>query len=197
MSSHFLDPMTDALRSDDSASPAQDSDATLGLGRQAIAAMGNDLARAASGDNRDVDMDSARLRLRDVQTALVSLGFTLADEHNAVEHIEQGDSRALTECVRQFQDENDLEMTGIIDRETYGAIMGAFEGALGVQAHDTPQDDFSFMHADAALNDGSGVRDALADDSYQPKTLDAGEQALLNLPGDLDAGLEPQELEDL
>lgn len=170
-----------------------DSENTIEMGGQLIERMGNDLAKAASGHLLDVDMDSARLRLRDVQTALVSQGYTMDDGGDDVEHIEQGDSRALSETIRLFQDENDLEVNGRIDRDTYESIMRNFDQALGVMDHGAPEDDFHFLHTSEPLGNGDG----LTEPSEDAPGLDADDPGLLNLEQELDAGIAPQELEDL
>ena len=169
------------------------SDSTIEMGGQAIEAMGNDLAAAASGHLRGVDMENARLRLRDVQTALLSLGYSLDDDEDPVEHIEKGDSRALSETVRLFQDEYDLDVTGRIDRDTYETLMRNYDQALGVVDHGAQEDDFYFLHTSQALGDSEG----LTEHNEEAQGLDADDPGLLNLDQDTDAGLDPQELEDL
>lgn len=169
-------------------------ESTVEVGGQLIEAMGNDLAAAASGHLKDVDMDNARLRLRDVQTALVSLGYSLDDNEDDVEHIESGDSRALSETVRVFQDENDLEVSGRIDRETYEAIMSHFEQALGVVDPGGEQDDFHLLQTDDGEATGDGLTEqamAQADDLLEDaQGLDGDDQAGLNPEQDTDADLE-------
>lgn len=182
-------------QSEDAAMSQENS--TAEEGGQIIEAMGNDLAAAASGHLREVDMDNARLRLRDVQTALISLGYTMDDDENDVEHIESGDSRALSETIRLFQDENDLEVTGRIDRDTYETIMRSYEQALGVVDHGDQEDDFHFLHTSDATGDGEGLTEQAMEQALEAPGLDADDQALLNLDDDSDAGLDPQELEDL
>jgi len=169
------------------------TDSTVEMGGQAIEAMGNDLAAAASGHLRDVDMENARLRLRDVQTALLSLGYSWDDDEDPVEHIEKGDSRALSEIVRLFQDEYDLDVTGRIDRDTYETLMRNYDQALGVVDHGAQEDDFHFLHTSQPLGDSDG----LTEQTEEPQGLDGDDPGLLNLDQDLDAGLDPQELEDL
>ncbi len=160
------------------------SETSIELGGQTIEAMGNDLAAAASGHLQEVDMENARLRLRDVQTALISLGYTMADDEDDVEHIETGDSRALSETVRIFQDENDLDVTGRIDRETYETIMRSFEQALGVVDRGDQEDDFHFLHTSDATGDGEGLTEQSMEQAMDTQGLDGNDQALLNLDED-------------
>lgn len=193
---NFFDPAAshdDAQRTIDAENELIDAPNIEAAGQQ-IEAMGNDLAAAASGHMRDIDMDDARSRLRDVQSALAGLGYSLADgEGDHETSIDQGGSRALDACVRQFQDDFGLEVSGRIDRDTYEALLRAAEEAMEVQDRG-PTDDAGLVGDPVAApgqlgDEGLGLQSADA--------LDGDEQALLNLQDDLDAGLDIQELEDL
>lgn len=187
---HGFDANYDAAGENPSGRPEEPSIEAAG---QAIEAMGGDLAAAASGHMRDVDMDDARDRLRDVQSALVGMGYSLADDHTSEEHIEQGDSRALSECIRQFQDDNDLEISGRIDRDTYETILRNAGQAMEMQARGPDDEDGLLDDAGDAVEQVGDVGALL----QSSDALDDDEQALLNLQDDLDAGTDPQEQESL
>ena len=88
-------------------------------GGRAVEAMGDDLEAASLGNDKNVDMDSARQRLRDCQAALTGLGYSVSEGSDAPHGIDGVDSRSLKDAVLQFQDDNELETSGKIDRDTY------------------------------------------------------------------------------
>jgi hypothetical protein len=185
-------PMAEAMGVEDTT----DSEAIIQQGGRAVEAMGDDLEAASTGHLKEVDMDQARQRLRDCQAALAGLGYAVGDGHDSAHGIDGVSSRTLKDAVLQFQDDNDLDTHGRIDRDTYENILRAFEQGMSMQAHGEVDDDFSFVQGNHAIGSGqaeasdtTGIEDA--------EVLDDGDQALIDLQDDIDAGEIPSELEDL
>jgi hypothetical protein len=159
-----------ALAEAEGAADMTDAEAVIQAGGQAIEAEGNDLNRAASGSLQDVDLDNARQRMRDCQGALVSLGYPLGDHDDPADGISGMADPGTIEAVRQFQDDNDLDVTGVVDRDTYEGLLRGFEQAMGMRAHDELDDDFMPTHAGEAVQamaepaDEGGEEAAMQDD---------------------------------
>lgn len=162
-------------------------------GGQAIEAEGDDLRRASSGNLEGVDDDSARQRLRDCQSSLVSLGYHLGHGDDPADGISGTFDKPTGEAVRAFQDDNDLDVTGKIDRETYEALMQSFEQAMDMRAGGEPADGFLYVQGEQPFNDDFGGTRTASD----AEPLDDSDATLLELQDELDAGTAPPELEDL
>ena len=162
-------------------------------GGQAIEADGDDLRRASSGNVQGVDDDSARQRLRDCQSSLVSLGYHVGHGDDPADGISGFFDAPTGEAVRAFQDDNDLDVTGKIDRETYEALMQGFEQAMDMRAGGEAADGFLDVQGEQPFHDDFGGRRRPRD--VEP--LDDSDATLLELQDELDAGTAPPELEDL
>ena len=163
---------------------ASDTDAIIRQGGQAIEAAGNDLGRAASGELLDVDMDTARQRMRDCQSALLSLGYSLGDHDDPVDGVNGMADAGTVEAVKQFQDDNDLDLTGVVDRDTYEELMRSFEQAMSMRAGVQVEDDFMHLHSGEAMQQTADISGApTLEDELD--VLDDSEQTALRLRDEL------------
>lgn len=175
------------------AGASTDTEGAIGRGGQAVEAEGNDLRRASSGNLEGADEESAQQRLRDCQSTLVGLGYHLGHGDDPADGITGSFEATTGEAVRQYQEDNDLEVTGKIDRDTYEALMHSFEQAMEMRAGGQPADSFAYLHAEQPMNGASPAMDAVAAEG----PLDDSDATLLELQDELDAGTAPPELEDL
>lgn len=175
----FADGMADTSGGGDT-----DTDTIISRGGQMIANHGNDLGKAASGQLRDVDIDAARQQVRDCQSALVGLGYHLGDEEEPVDGINGLVDAATVLALQQFQDDNDLDMTGKLDRDTYETLMRAFEQAMSMRSQGEEVDSFMSGH-----NSTQEMADLEA--------IDDSEQSILELSEAFDGLEDAADLEDL
>lgn len=108
---------------------------------------------AAGGYFANMPVDEGRLRVRDAQIALVALGYQLTLDQSEDTGIDGVWGPATRATVAEFQRDRGLEETAHLDAETYEALLAAYENALAGQARAVPQDAFSPIHADAALDE--------------------------------------------
>lgn len=124
----------------------QNPDARIGdepAGYRDVEQMSSSLGEAAEGylrnDETDPnDLEQARLRLHDIQVALVALGYDVSatNRGGGGDGIDGMWGPATREAVLEFQDEHDLPATGEIDSDTYQAILAAYETSLQAAAGD-------------------------------------------------------------
>jgi len=145
---------------------------------------GTSIGAAARGAVASVDLDEARLRLRDAQTALVSLGYLIRTGEDPATGIDGIWSDATRDAVAQFQEEYDLERSGQLDRDTYEALLEAYEQALGTQGTTPLQDDFAPIQANQPL----ARQDLDVFDNPVQEPMDDSERVMLELKEDIDAG---------
>ncbi|HET6345521.1 MAG TPA: peptidoglycan-binding domain-containing protein [Myxococcota bacterium] len=119
--------------------------------RQAVDRYDTTLGAAASGVKTDIDIEAARLRLRDVQTALVGLGYKIGRHDDPAAPIDGTWGPETRDTIAAFQDDHGLDATGQIDGETYEAVLSAYDDALGTRSEVQLQDDFSPIHAEQPL----------------------------------------------
>jgi len=131
---------------------ATDTSLIAKMGGDAVHAYGTTLGAAASGVLMDVDIDEARQRLRDAQTALVALGYAVGDGDDPAAAIDGVWGPATRDAVAEFQDEHDLDGNGQLDGDTYELLLNNYEEALSTQAPAVLQDDFSPLHANQPLS---------------------------------------------
>lgn len=176
-------------------SDRSDAEQVINRGGQAIEAMGNDLGRASGGNLIDVDVESARQRMRDCQSALVGLGYHLGHGEDPADGIDGVFDATTREAVRQFQEDNDLETHGRMDRDTYETLLRAFEQAMSMRADGVLGDGFGYVQGEQPIgNFAEGDEAAL---SAEEALVDDSDATLLALQDELDAGTAPSELEDL
>ena len=113
---------------------------------------GSTLGAAATGIFTDVDIEEARQRLRDVQIALLGLGYKIGDSDDPAAAVDGLWGPAMREAVATFQEDHDLDVTGQLDPETYEGILAADEEGLSIQGVVPPEDDVMPEHADHKLN---------------------------------------------
>lgn len=99
--------------------------------------MSTSIGVAAEGYPRDDesdpnDLEQARLRVHDVQVALVGLGYdvSVVNRGGGGDGIDGMWGPGTREAVRAFQDEHELTANGELDSDTYQAILAAYETAL-------------------------------------------------------------------
>ena len=184
-SSQMSDILTNtSAAAEEGAGRGADSEAVVQQGGQAVEALGDDLGRAASGEMRDVDMDSARQRMRDCQSSLLALGYSLGEHEDSADGITGTADAPTVEAVKLFQDDNDLDVTGIIDRDTYETLLRSFEGAMSMRAGVQGDDDFMPVHPNEAMQQ---TADTAGDEGLQDEldVLDDSEQTALDLRDEL------------
>ena len=109
-----------------------------------VAMMATSIGAAASGylrasEANPNDLEQARLRLHDIQVALVALGYDVSGHRRGGggDGIDGVWGPATRDAIAEFQDEHDLPRSGQLDSDTYQAILAAHESALeGVVADD-------------------------------------------------------------
>ncbi len=108
-----------------------------------VAAMATSIGAAASGylrasEANPNDLEQARLRLHDIQVALVALGYDVSGRGRGGggDGIDGVWGPATRNAIAEFQDEHDMARTGQLDSETYQAILAAHESALEAVAAD-------------------------------------------------------------
>ncbi|HET6343743.1 MAG TPA: peptidoglycan-binding domain-containing protein [Myxococcota bacterium] len=144
---------------------------------------GTSIGAASRGAVASADFDDARLRLRDAQTALVSLGYLIRTGEDPAAGIDGVWSDATRDAVALFQEEYDLEVSGQLDRETYEALLEVYGQALSTQDPTPLQDDFALLQANQPL----ARRDFdLLIAAQEP--LDDSERVMLDIKEDIDAG---------
>jgi peptidoglycan hydrolase-like protein with peptidoglycan-binding domain len=161
-----------------------DTAAVIREGTDDLEDYGTSIGAASRGAVASVDIDDARLRLRDAQTALVSLGYLIRTGQDPAAGIDGVWSDATRDAVALFQEEYDLERSGQLDRETYEALLEAYEQALGAQGPVPLQDDFAPVQANQPL--ARGDLELLDEAAQEP--LDDSERIMLDLKEDIDAG---------
>lgn len=186
---------TDALADETEESiDMSDSEALISRGGQAIEASGNDLGRAASGEFPDVDLEMARERMRDCQSALLSLGYSLGEHDEPADAAHGMADEATAAAISQFQDDNDLDVTGIIDRDTYETLLRSLEQATSLSEHTQLEDDATPPHTTDPLHDSTQMVEAVDGDA---EAIDESEEVLLNLRDDLPSDVRDRLAEDL
>lgn len=134
-------------------------------GFQDVAQMSTTIGAAAGGYLRDDesdpnDLEQARLRLHDIQVALVALGYDVSSgsRGGGGDGIDGMWGPATRDAVADFQDEHDLPATGQLDSDTYQAILGAYETALESAGGDLDpelsgdEDEFTAVQPSHAMN---------------------------------------------
>ena len=167
------------------------TDATLvaKMGGDAVDAYGTSLGEAASGVLRNVDIDEARQRLRDAQTALVALGYRIGEDDDPASGIDGIWGPETRDAIAAFQSDRGDKATGQLDGDTYEALLNAYEEALSTQAPTPLQDDFSPIHAEQPLS--SGDMELL--DPSLPDVADNSPAELLELHDELENSDDPRE----
>ncbi len=113
------------------------------LGFTDVAMMATSIGAAASGylrasEANPNDLEQARLRLHDVQVALVALGYDVSGRGRGGggDGIDGIWGPATRDAIAEFQDEHDLPRSGQLDSDTYQAILAAHESSLEAVAVD-------------------------------------------------------------
>jgi hypothetical protein len=104
------------------------------------------------------DLEQARLRLRDAQIALVSLGYDVSDGNTGGggDGIDGMWGPTTRDAIAEFQGEHELPRTGQLDSDTYEALLGAYETALEAEGGDpemVDEDDFDPIKPSRPLNE--------------------------------------------
>lgn len=102
-----------------------------------VGMMATTIGAAAGGYLRDSeanpnDLEQARLRLHDIQVALVALGYNVSErsQSGGGDGIDGIWGPATRDAIAEFQQEHDLSCTGQLDAEAYQAILAAYESSL-------------------------------------------------------------------
>ena len=142
-------------------------------GFEAVRDTGTSIEVAASGRSRDIDLDQARLRLRDAQTALAALGYLQGPQGDASAGIDGIWGPGTQAAVQAFRSDQGLDdATQELDPEAYETLLQVYEDALGTRAGITSQDDFSPLQAEAPLADAE-LGDLDPNDAGDPDGSDA------------------------
>lgn len=133
------------------------------LGFTEVSMMATSIGAAASGYLRATeanpnDLEQARLRLHDVQVALVALGYDVSGRGRGGggDGIDGIWGPATRDAIAAFQDEHDLPRSGQLDSETYQAILAAHESAVESGATDedlSDYDEWSSLRASRARHE--------------------------------------------
>lgn len=92
-------------------------------------------------------------------------------------------------AVAQFQDDNDLDITGVIDRDTYETILRSLEQAMSMREHRQFDDDSMPMQPDRAVQQtaeagGEDISETIDD----ARLIDDSEEALLTVRDEMRNG---------
>ncbi|HSI03171.1 MAG: peptidoglycan-binding protein [Myxococcota bacterium] len=108
-----------------------------------VAMMATSIGAAASGylrasEANPNDLEQARLRLHDIQVALVALGYDVSGRGRGGggDGIDGVWGPATRNAIAEFQDEHDMPRSGQLDSDTYQAILAAHESAVEAVATD-------------------------------------------------------------
>lgn len=123
-------------------------------GRNVVEDYGVPLGTASTGALQNIDIDEARQRLRDVQTSLIALGYSLGATNDPATHIDGVWGPATRDAVASFQSDWNLRGEGRLTPETYEAILGAYEEGMSTQARAELHDDFAPIQANQPLGGG-------------------------------------------
>lgn len=102
-----------------------------------VASMATSIGAAASGylrasESNPNDLEQARLRLHDIQVALVALGYDVSGKGRGGggDGIDGVWGPATRDAIAEFQEEHDMARTGQLDSDTYQAILAEHETAV-------------------------------------------------------------------
>jgi peptidoglycan hydrolase-like protein with peptidoglycan-binding domain len=122
-----------------------------------VAMMATSIGAAASGylrasEANPNDLEQARLRLHDVQIALVALGHDVSGRGRGGggDGIDGIWGPATRDAIAEFQAEHDMPQSGQLDSDTYQAILAAHESAVeaGASGDDgTDYDEWSSLRS--------------------------------------------------
>lgn len=117
--------------------------------------MDTTIGAASGGYLTDESDENARLRLHDVQVALVAMGYDITggEASDPTDGIDDTWGPATRDAIAQFQEEHGLPRIGQLDATTYEAILGVYETGLETQSHMVDQDDFTPVQPEHPLNE--------------------------------------------